>query len=397
MRSRLHSLCPYFAMFPEGFVRQHLETYTKPGDLVFDPFSGRGTTLLEALLANRKAAAADINPVAYCVSGAKAHLPPLEHVLRELTSLEMRYRRTRRSRLESEHRNLPPFFRRAFYHSTLRELLFLRWALEWKTSFIHRFIAALTLGTLHGEVDKPLVYFSNQMPRTISTKPGYSLKYWRRHDMWPLKRDVFQVLRERAKYRLWGEVPRERGTVAMVDVRKCAQAFPGLRRAVRAIITSPPYCNVTNAEEDQWLRLWFLGYEARPTYRSISVDDRYRGQRRYWQFLSEAWAGLAPLLRDESVLVCRMGAKGITVRELTSGLVESVLRVFPKSRILEQPVVSRIHKRQTEYFRPGSEGCLFEVDYSFEISTKSVVVQSSMIGSRRPVHRGRSVIFAGGS
>ena len=31
--------------FPESFVRLFLEEYTKPGDVVFDPFAGYGTTL----------------------------------------------------------------------------------------------------------------------------------------------------------------------------------------------------------------------------------------------------------------------------------------------------------------------------------------------------------------
>ena len=30
-------------------------------------------------------------------------------------------------------------------------------------------------------------------------------------------------------------------------------------RADQCAITSPPYLNVTSFEEDQWLRLWFLG------------------------------------------------------------------------------------------------------------------------------------------
>src|SRR3990172_1169324 len=64
MRNRLHSICPYFAMFPETFAQKHIEKFTEPGDYVYDPFSGRGTTLLQALLMNRRAAASDINPVA---------------------------------------------------------------------------------------------------------------------------------------------------------------------------------------------------------------------------------------------------------------------------------------------------------------------------------------------
>src|SRR4029450_2773838 len=75
MRNPLHSICPYFAMFPEDFVRKYVRDYTKPGAVVFASFSGRGTPLLESLLNDRHAAAIDINPVAYCISAAKATIP----------------------------------------------------------------------------------------------------------------------------------------------------------------------------------------------------------------------------------------------------------------------------------------------------------------------------------
>ena len=39
MRHPLHSICPYFAMFPEYFVERHVLAHTKPGEVVFDPFA----------------------------------------------------------------------------------------------------------------------------------------------------------------------------------------------------------------------------------------------------------------------------------------------------------------------------------------------------------------------
>ncbi len=48
-------------------------------------------------------------------------------------------------------------------------------------------------------------------------------------------------------------------------------------------------------------------------------------------------------------------------------LARSVREVIPKASFLERPIVSRIRKRQTEYFRPGSKGCLFEIDYCISL------------------------------
>lgn len=45
--------------------------YSRPNDLVYDPFSGSGTVLVEALLAGRRAMGADANPLARLIAKAK--------------------------------------------------------------------------------------------------------------------------------------------------------------------------------------------------------------------------------------------------------------------------------------------------------------------------------------
>lgn len=87
-RHRFHSICPYFAMFPEAFVRHNVLAWSKRGDVVLDPFSGRGTTVFESLLNGRRAIGCDTNPVAYCLSRAKADPPTQEEVTDRLAALE---------------------------------------------------------------------------------------------------------------------------------------------------------------------------------------------------------------------------------------------------------------------------------------------------------------------
>jgi hypothetical protein len=369
MRNPLHSICPYFAMFPEEFVRDHLERYTKRGDLVFDCFSGRGTTLLESLLNGRDAAAMDINPVAFCISGAKAEVPDYDQLNHRLDDLEYFFQRTSRSALSAERRDLPAFFGRAFHSQTLEQLLFLRRALRWRTSRVDRFAAALVLGSLHGEMNASHSYFSNQMPRSISTKPAYSLKYWSNHKLWPRRRNVFEILRGRAELRFSGPHPDRDGRVALADARKAGRIFKALTGTVDAVITSPPYFDVTNFEEDQWLRLWFLGHLPQPTYRTISKDDRYDGAPvHYWAFLTEVWKGLRPLLKRSAIIVCRLGAKGLSQSLMTRRLGESIRTAFPRAALAASPVRTDMRNRQRDRFQPGTEGCSFEVDYVFSIS-----------------------------
>src|SRR5436190_17765801 len=165
-RLPLHAICPYLAMFPAEFVREKVETYSAPGDWVFDPFCGRGTTVLESLLLGRNAAGADINPVAFCVARAKADRPTLASALRRISDLQEIYANSSAHKWKRARSGLPQFFKRAFHSTTLSELLFLRSTLNWNGSRRDRFIAALVLGSLHGEMDRSDAYFSNQMPRT---------------------------------------------------------------------------------------------------------------------------------------------------------------------------------------------------------------------------------------
>src|SRR2546425_6428487 len=147
MRHRFHSICPYFAMFPESFAERWIQRVTEPGDVILDPFCGRGTTPFQALLMRRRAVACDLNPVAFCVTRAKTNAPNSSNVLRRLTGLEREFK-IKDWTIEID--ELPEFFSVAFSRITLMQLLYLRKRLHWRTSETDCMISALILGKLHG-------------------------------------------------------------------------------------------------------------------------------------------------------------------------------------------------------------------------------------------------------
>ncbi len=67
-------------------------------------------------------------------------------------------------------------------------------------------LAALILGSLHGEATSKR-YLSNQMPRTISTKPRYSVNFWKTRKMVAPERDAFDILGEMADFRYESPLP----------------------------------------------------------------------------------------------------------------------------------------------------------------------------------------------
>ena len=169
-------------------------------------------------------------------------------------------------------------------------------------------------------------------------------------------------------YRLGHSLPKLRGSVRCRDARKAATGFRKLRGSVSLIVTSPPYLDTTHYGEDQWLRLWFLGGPERPTAKATS-DDRYRNREQYWQFLTESWAGCADLLKDDSVIVVRIGGTSLNKEDLLNGLGKSLrigLTDFDVSE-MGTGVTTEIRNRQTNAFRPGTTRTRYEHDFNFAL------------------------------
>jgi hypothetical protein len=82
-----HRFYRYPARFSPHFVQAAIEQFTTPGDLVFDPFVGGGTTLVEAMRLGRAAVGSDINELAIFISQVKTTLlaEPAERQLRRWT------------------------------------------------------------------------------------------------------------------------------------------------------------------------------------------------------------------------------------------------------------------------------------------------------------------------
>jgi len=72
-----HAFHAFAAKFPPQLPAWFIHGLTDPGDVVFDPFLGSGTTVLEAMRLNRRAVGIDIDPLAVLISRAKTfHLDP---------------------------------------------------------------------------------------------------------------------------------------------------------------------------------------------------------------------------------------------------------------------------------------------------------------------------------
>lgn len=85
--SAIYNMHTYWSKKPHDAIRQYIRHYTKPGDLVLDPFCGSGSTALAALMEGRKAIAIDRSPAAtfitknYCTP---VHVEELQKAFEQL-------------------------------------------------------------------------------------------------------------------------------------------------------------------------------------------------------------------------------------------------------------------------------------------------------------------------
>src|SRR2546423_13531934 len=76
-----HDFYRYPARFSPTFVRAAIALFTKPGDVVLDPFMGGGTTLVEAMIMGRPSVGLDVSPLATLI--AKVKTTPLSEAERK--------------------------------------------------------------------------------------------------------------------------------------------------------------------------------------------------------------------------------------------------------------------------------------------------------------------------
>ncbi len=71
-RQDVHGFHVYPARMHPTVARAIVDTWSKPGQCVLDPFCGSGTVLVEALAAGRRAIGTDLNPLAVALASFKA-------------------------------------------------------------------------------------------------------------------------------------------------------------------------------------------------------------------------------------------------------------------------------------------------------------------------------------
>ncbi len=303
----LNAICPYFTMFPLDFPLRILQRYSKKGDIVLDPFCGRGTTNFAARLVGLSSLGVDSSPVAAAISASKLVKTTSDEILAE----------ARRMLTDQDSRQQLPegeFWEWAYYPTVLDALCRFRSAfMEDCSSASRTALRGIILGALHGPKQKTFQgYFSNQCPRTYAPKPAYAVRFWRERELVPQPMDFLAVIQRRAK-RYYSALPDTVGHARLADSR-----FPNalLMEAQEArfdwVITSPPYYGMRTYIPDQWLRSWFLGGPD-----TVDYNNRHQvvhaSPKDFADDLRKVWRNAASVCSDKAKMIIRFG--GITDRK----------------------------------------------------------------------------------
>ena len=257
-----HSLheVSYRACFKPQLVDFFVQRLTVPGDVVYDPFMGRGTTIVEAALLGRRTVGCDVNPLSVVLTKPRLSPPMLEEVGARLQTIDLHRRVDAAEDLT------------VFYHPetlqaicALREYLGLRRQAGTADS-VDEWIEMVAVNRLTGHSSGFFSVYT--LPPNQAVSVASQAKINARRAQTPPPRDVVGLIlrKTRSLLRDCDLMTRRQldGTGARTPllVRSAAQT-KGIRTgSVDLVVTSPPFLDVVDYAADNWLRWWFCGIEA---------------------------------------------------------------------------------------------------------------------------------------
>lgn len=243
----------YRACFKPQLPRFFIERLTSPGDWVYDPFMGRGTTPIEAALMGRRPAGNDVNPLSVLLTRPRLRPISLSGVAKALDEVDWHSG-------EIEDPDLLAFYS----ENTLRQICALR---RW-------LFRAAPLGSIPApEVDWIRMVALNRLTGhssgffsvyTLPPNQAVSVQAQRKineaRNQTPPDRSVPRIILKKTRTLLAdGLPPAPRDYVLLTASADDTPEIP--TGSVALVVTSPPFLDIVQYADDNWLRCWFAGID----------------------------------------------------------------------------------------------------------------------------------------
>jgi len=265
--ANLHEIS-YRACYKPQLPRHFIERLTRPGERVYDPFSGRGTTAVEAALLGRRVAANDVNPLSRMLAEPRLTPPEPADVARRLRAIP-------RSGA-GDGLDLGMFF----HPDTESEIRGLRdWccgrAASGELDALDTWIRMVATNRLTGH--SPGFFSVYTLPPNQALSAGKQRQINTRRQQEPPYRDTHALIQKKTRQLLSGLEPAQWRNLCTAardawfltgDARRTPALPDG---SVALSVTSPPFLDVVDYSGDNWLRCWFAGLDAEAIGRGIST------------------------------------------------------------------------------------------------------------------------------
>lgn len=256
-----HSLheVSYRACFKPQLPRFFITRLTGENDLVYDPFMGRGTTVIEAALLNRVPVGCDINPLSQILTNPRLNPPEIVEIQERLQSIDLQKPQEIWDDLL------------VFYHpETLRSITNLREYLLKKEKYgeLDRVDAWIRMVATNRLTGHSRGFFSvYTLPPNQAVSVDSQRKINEKRSQTPPWRDVKAIILRKSRS-LLRKLKRSEATLLQSIftrtrlITSSADHTPEIQdNTVNLVVTSPPFLDVVDYHQDNWLRCWFNGID----------------------------------------------------------------------------------------------------------------------------------------
>jgi DNA methylase len=256
--SSLHEVS-YRACFKPQLPRFFIERLTRPGDVVYDPFMGRGTTLIEAALLGRTPYGCDINPLSRIFVRPRLNPPSMAEIEARLGKIHFKTAD-----------EMPEKLLVFFHPETLREICALKKYLVRRREgdaldVVDSWIWMIATNRLTGH---SAGFFSvYTLPPNQAVSVESQIKINQKRGQTPGRRHVPELILRKSRQLLagldgQGRLQLSLGAEDSLLVTNSADDTPEIpSNSVALVVTSPPFLDVVDYEQDNWLRAWFCGID----------------------------------------------------------------------------------------------------------------------------------------
>lgn len=314
---------PYFAAFQPTLAQFFIQEYTTKNQLVFDPFSGRGTTAIEASLLGRHGIWRERNLYGRCLilgknAAAKVAYQRLAKAIE--VGVTMRVEKWEIDRWIAQ--GLHEFF----HLSVIKQLISLRKHVETLDPYTRDFIKMLVCITMTGH--SPGYLSVRTMPPNQQIKSERQAVLNKRAEDRPRPKNVADLLIRRAQRLIQDGLPPK-------PVYELSNKTP----KIDLLLTSPPFLDVVDYNEINWIRIFWL-QEGREKQESLIYEKSVEAWKQAMFKEMQLWKNyLSP-----EATVCIEAGK---VRKQKIDLIDEILKLAPKAGYT--PV--RLYIQNTEHTR----------------------------------------------